>query len=464
MATKETDYWSKRINRIFDARERDMQTRKIYREAYTRMLSEVEEIYKAAEGREFTRTELYRFAKFLSFRRKAKSISGDIGRQLNKNMEQMLTRAYKDAGLAAKDALGKPSEWTVVNKKMAEACVEHKWAGSHFSSRIWTNRDLLAKTVENGVRDCILTGKSYTKLMHEINSRWGVSRRRTECLVRTELAHTLNTAQIETYKSEGVKYLDFDCEPTACGECRDIAAGNPHRIDKLPCVIRHPNCRCTWLPVEDDDPRLADNKKRLQNGSESGIMEIEEQSPRKKKEGAYAVDWTKIQSTEYSDKFLKIINNKAVAASIETRVKWALNNRDTANTEEMYAISLKTGEEIGRITDQHYEHGVKRTNDFTKALNEADELKDEILLIHNHPEGMPPSLSDINLLAESKHVSGVVAGHDGSIYYYTRPSKKISKEEYQDTYLRFRGYSEKTAQENTLKELSKKYGFKIKII
>lgn len=274
MTAKETDYWSKRINRIFDARERDIQTRKIYREAYTRMLSEVEEIYKAAEGREFTRTELYRFAKFLSFRRKAKSISGDIGRQLNKNMERTLMQAYKGAGLAAKDALGKPSEWTVVNKKMAEACVERKWAGSHFSNRIWTNRDLLARTVENGVRDCILTGKSYTKLMHEINSRWGVSRRRTECLVRTELAHTLNAAQIETYKSEGVKYLDFDCEPTACGECLDIAAGNPHRIDKLPCVIRHPNCRCTWLPVEDDDPRLADGKKQLQSSDNHDIMDI----------------------------------------------------------------------------------------------------------------------------------------------------------------------------------------------
>lgn len=261
-ATKEQDYWNKRINKIFDARERDIQTRKIYREAYARMLSEVEEIYKAAEGREFTRTELYRFAKFLSFRRKAQGIAGDMGRQLDKDMERMLARAYKDAGLAAKETLGKPGVWSVINKKMAEACVERSWAGSHFSRRIWTNRDLLARAVENGVRDCILTGKGYTKLMHEINDRWGVSRRRTECLVRTELAHTLNTAQIEIYKSEGVKYLDFDCEPTACGECLDVAAGNPHRIDHLPGAVMHPNCRCTWLPVEDDDPRIAGGGKK----------------------------------------------------------------------------------------------------------------------------------------------------------------------------------------------------------
>lgn len=344
MATKETDYWSKRINRIFDARERDMQTRKIYREAYTRMLSEVEEIYKAAEGREFTRTELYRFAKFLSFRRKAKSISGDIGRQLNKNMEQMLTRAYKDAGLAAKDALGKPSEWTVVNKKMAEACVERKWAGSHFSSRIWTNRDLLARTVESGVRDCILTGKSYTKLMHEINERWGVSRRRTECLVRTELAHTLNTAQIETYKSEGVKYLDFDCEPTACGECLDIAAGNPHRIDKLPCVIRHPNCRCTWLPVEDDDPRLADGNQRLVDGDEK----------------------KKLQSGDNHD-IMDIKNDKTVVDGVKTIGKIDI---------EIYQCvtkDIKTDEVI--ITDERVRHIKERhPNDYEQYFEYAKEI------------------------------------------------------------------------------------------
>lgn len=233
----------------------------MYRKKYNEMVSEVERIYKATQGREFTRTELYRFASFLSFRRRVKSIAGEVGKELNERMESVLLAAYKDAGLAAKETLGRPSEWTVFNEKMAEACIERKWAGGHFSSRIWTNRDVLAQTVSSRVAECILTGKSYNGFMGELHARWGVSRRRSECLVRTELAHTLNTAQIETYRSEGIKYLDFDCEPTACSECLDVAVGNPHRIDRLPGAVMHPNCRCTWLPVEDDDPRLADDKK-----------------------------------------------------------------------------------------------------------------------------------------------------------------------------------------------------------
>ena len=41
-------------------------------------------------------------------------------------------------------------------------------------------------------------------------------------------------------------------------------------------------------------------------------------------------------------------------------------------SEELYAISLKSGSEIARITNQNYTAAVKRTKEFTEKLNKAD--------------------------------------------------------------------------------------------
>ncbi len=257
---KKNDYWAKRINQIFDENEKRIQTDYLYRQSYQRFREEIKQMYHDLDGRQLSRTELYRFAKFLAFRNKLANELRVIGTVQQTRMEKGLLRAYKEAGLCAKETLGKSSEWTILNRKMAEACVQRKWAGSHFSKRIWKNRNVLAQTVEQGVTDCIINGKSPNELIHTITENWDAGRSRANTLVRTELAHTLNTAQVEIYDSEGVRYLDFDCEPSACQHCLDIAAGNPWKIDRIPCMIGHPNCRCTWLPVLDDDERLKEGK------------------------------------------------------------------------------------------------------------------------------------------------------------------------------------------------------------
>ena len=101
---------------------------------------------------------------------------------------------------------------------------------------------------------------------------------------------------------------------------------------------------------------------------------------------------------------------------------------------------MRTGNEIARITDQHYEQGVKRTKNFDLRLNAATRDGADILLIHNHPAGMPPSISDINILAGTK-MRGIVAGHDGSIYLYTAPNKKIPVEDFDVAIHRYKEYT-----------------------
>ena len=149
---------------------------------------------------------------------------------------------------------------------------------------------------------------------------------------------------------------------------------------------------------------------------------------------------------------------------IQTRMRWALRNRDGMQTEELYAISLDTGSEIGRITNQQINSGVVRTDKFDKSIKAAKKRNERVLLIHNHPKGLPPSVEDINALFDSKNVCGITIGHNGSIYYYSSPAEKIFKEDWNIAMRHFKNYSEQTAMEKTIELLSRKYGFEYKKI
>ncbi len=184
-----------------------------------------------------------------------------------------------------------------------------------------------------------------------------------------------------------------------------------------------------------------------------------EQSPRQKKNGDYSVDWSIIQSSEYSKKFDKLSVSEKANDAVKTRAKWALNNRDGLKTEEIYAVDMRDGSEISRITNQQYVQGVKRTEQFDRRLKIAESSGAEIMMIHNHPAGSPPSISDLNALLLTPKAQGITVGHDGSIYRYTAPKKKIPQVDFDIAYRKNMVYTNITAYERALDELSLVYGF-----
>lgn len=210
----------------------------------------------------------------------------------------------------------------------------------------------------------------------------------------------------------------------------------------------------------DDGTKAKEVPSEIQEMIENYFNKSElEFSPRKTTKGDFRVAWGKVQSPEYRKSLEKLTGDSKVVDAIEIRAKWALNNRDGVNTEELYAVSLDTGKEIASVLGQQSQYGVKRTHSFIKKLTQADEANEKILLIHNHPRGLPPSLADINALFSNKNVSGITVGHDGSLYYYTRPKKIIVKEDFDIAMKHFNRYTEVTAMERTLELLSKQYEF-----
>lgn len=221
--------------------------------------------------------------------------------------------------------------------------------------------------------------------------------------------------------------------------------------------------RLEKFSLDEKNKRKYEQRRQIWEKCSQSITEIEH-SPRKSTKGDFGVNWEVIHSPEYRKRLEQLSDNPKVIDAIEVRAKWALNNRNGLKTEELYAISLDTGKEIASILGEQIEFGVSRTNAFTRKLNAANRTKENILLIHNHPRGMPPSIGDLNALCKNKNISGITIGHDGSIYYYSRPKKEISPSDFEVAMRKYSRYTEITGIEKALEEISKQYGFEIKKI
>lgn len=185
-------------------------------------------------------------------------------------------------------------------------------------------------------------------------------------------------------------------------------------------------------------------------------MSEKELMPRKKGLVNNSVEWAKVNSATFKEKFAKLSSNTKVVDALYTRAKWVLYNRDGKQTEELYALSLKSGKEIAKNVNQHYIGGIKRTNSFNQKLSLADSMHNKVMLLHNHSNGLSPSINDINALLKNKHVSGKTIGRNGNVFYYTRPRIEISKCDYEVALRKYEEYTEITNIKKVLEELQEK--------
>ena len=147
---------------------------------------------------------------------------------------------------------------------------------------------------------------------------------------------------------------------------------------------------------QEDRERIEERKKynnsvKLNTGTKRDNIKFmaSEQSLRTKNGGEYGVNWEIVKSKEYTERFNAISDNQEANALAAQRARNALVNRNGKKTEELYAISLSSGKDISKIVNQNIDFGVKRTEKFTLDINRATERHEKILLIHNHPRGMP---------------------------------------------------------------------------
>ena len=431
----------------------------------------------------------------LQCRQQAETAFGNLNDEVSKHIKDVYKNSYYKTAFEIQKGVGVGSSFATLNDKLIEKVVNKPWLadGKNFSDRIWGNKTQLINQLHTSLSQMCITGAGPDKAISQIASKMNVSKANAGRLVMTESAYFSSTAQRECFKEVDVER--YEIVATLDGHTSDICQEMDGKVFKMSEYEEgvtappfHVNCRSCTAPYFDDEFTKGEQRAARDEEGDTYYVpadmtykewkkkyvksELRERSLRTKRsfqKGAgkkyedkynYGVNWKVVKSKEYSAKFSKISDDEKVTSLIAKRSRDALKNRDGKKTEELYAISLTTGKDVSSITDQHIPFGINRTFKFDKDVKRAEDNDEKVLLIHNHPRGLPPSVSDLNELLNHKNVSGITVGSNGSIYYYSKPNDEINEEDFTVAEKHFKQYTDDVARyEKTMELLAKRYEF-----
>lgn len=239
----------------------------------------------------------------------------------------------------------------------------------------------------------------------------------------------------------------------------------------------HPHCRCTTVPHIKD---LPDVKERWMRDPETGkgklikSMSFDEwkdminrEHEEKLSAGTYGADLKYVRSKFFEEKISSDERLSRISPEIAKVSRRMLQHRNGTPYEDYYLLDMEPSKTIALSNKATKTKGVVYNNQVKELFKSGTE--NQYISLHNHPSGYPPSLSDIATLSlKSKNDSvgmGLTVGHDGSIYWYTKASKRLTSNanllygKQIKKYVKL-GYDEVTSQELALLDYSNKYNFK----
>ena len=280
------DYWK---NRLFEAQKKwtdkdidviNKMLRHYYKIARENIVEDFEAVYdkvlaQAEEGKPITPADLYKLDKYYKMQAQLQDTLQKLGDRtcevLAKKFGQEYKHIYSELAIDKEGKAIKASTsdkaFSTIDEQGAKHIASQVWAadGKSWSERVWKNIGDLQRTLNEGLVDCVITGKKTTELKKKLMERFDVSYSRAETLVRTEMAHVETQAALDRYKSSGVEKVRIVVDPDekTCKECSkwddkiinitDIHTGTN-------CPPFHPNCRCAIAPVVKDKKEEAVSK------------------------------------------------------------------------------------------------------------------------------------------------------------------------------------------------------------
>lgn len=258
-------YWAKRVDELsqllFDktAYEIEKQTAKYYKQALIRTERDMEQLYDKIiqEGLATDRViDLYRYNRFYELRNNLAARLEGMGVKQTSLFSTKFEKMYNGVqSIITKEA---PDAISVsfVQEGRAKEIIDNIWCedGKHWSQRLWTNTANLQQLIEQHLLDCVVTGKSKSEAIKQLQRDFGVSFSAADRLIRTELNYIQNQAAADRYVAAGFERYEWLAarDERTCEECEEL----DHQVflfrDKEVGVNfppLHPNDRCTIIPV-----------------------------------------------------------------------------------------------------------------------------------------------------------------------------------------------------------------------
>lgn len=359
-----------------------------------------------------------------------------------------------------------------------------KWTGEAYSDRIWSNTGALASNVKDELLVSLMTGRSVRDTSQAIAERFEVGQNNARRLVRTESAFFHNQMELLSYEDAEIAKYKFVAvldrrTSHICQEHDNKVYDTDKAVPGVNYPPLHPWCRSTTI-AHDEDADYSKLERRARNPETNKVeyvpadmsykewydKYVEKPRERELSGGQFGADLDYVRSDEFVDKLKKHPKTSHLSESIARVSRQMLQHRNGTPFEDYYLIDAETGRIVALSNKARKTKGVVYNDQVRKAFKEKSEQS--LVSIHNHPSGYPPSLSDFaSLQQRSKNNTvkyGLTIGHDGSVYWYSRPNKRIprsAQEKYVNQIDKFKklGYNESAAQEKTLEIFSEVFEF-----
>lgn len=257
-------YWQDRMQRAQSKltgksiKQVEKQLKKYYASTMKRVIADFENTYNKVllaveEGREPTPADLYKLDAYWQMQGQMRHELEKLGDKqislLSKEFELHFFDIYYSIGIPGHEA------FTTISKEAVTQMINSIWVadGKTFSQRIWDNVNNLVETLNEGLIHCVVTGQKTTQLKQALQERFNVSYSRADSVVRTEMAHIQTEAAKKRYQDYGVKQVQVwaDEDERRCDICGKLHEQKFPVDGPMPVPV-HPRCRCTVIPVIDD--------------------------------------------------------------------------------------------------------------------------------------------------------------------------------------------------------------------
>lgn len=236
-------------------KEVEKQLEKYYGNSMKRVINDFENTYNkllltVEKGKNPTPADLYKLDKYWQLQGQLRQELLKLGEQqisaMSRVFELQFFEIYNSINVEGAQA------YTMLDSEMAQQMINAIWCadGKSWSSRIWGNTEKLQEALNNGLIECVLTGKKPTELKKLLQEQFNVSYNRADSVVRTELAHIQTQAAQKRYQDYGIKEVEVfvDEDERTCPICAKHE-GERYPVNAEMPIPFHPRCRCCVIPV-----------------------------------------------------------------------------------------------------------------------------------------------------------------------------------------------------------------------
>lgn len=373
--------------------------------------------------------------------------------------------------------------WTRVNKRetrITAGMLSEQSPLSELLSKSWPETK---SGIEQALITGISTGQGSAWIAEQMMQAVAIPQQRALLIARTEVNRVYRQANLESMRESRavLGYRRMCYPPTACFACLMM---DGEYYDKDEAFSDHPNGKCSAVPVTRHfDPANDKNWERGQDwfarqdeatqrklmgpgrfdfwkqqgvnprdmvwikpnkvwGGSPAIRPLEDLKSNKKtlflstgeharlyKQYPNTVAVQALDAPGFKSKFENITGNTATDEAIYKSSVEILENCNGTENEELHLIDMETGVVFYKYTKSDQRNGVHYDDDLLKVISDAHEKGRKIVAVHNHPNGLPPTLDDGSSALNHGYDLGIAVGHNLEAWSYGKTNQLLQTNE-----------------------------------